>query len=318
VTGFKRSSIKKILRKKINHWIATLPTELVPVARKNTLVCGGAIASLLQGETPNDYDIYFKTQSGAKVFANHYVKRFNEENTIKSIVKKPHYVTEENIQNLNGEMESRIVIKIKSAGVAAEEQTEYKYFELESQSITEEFFDSISKNPEAFDEIVDEVKSKKEPYRPMFLSDNAISLANKMQLIIRFSGDVEEIHKNFDYVHAMCAYDYEKDELLIPQESIEAILSKTLVYKGSLYPIASVFRIRKFVERGWRINAGQILKICWQIGKIDFTDIKMLREQLIGVDMAYMRELISAIENEKDLKKIDDIYISKLVDEIFG
>jgi hypothetical protein len=114
----------------------------------------------------------------------------------------------------------------------------------------------------------------------------------------------------------MCYYDFWKDSLVLPQEALESILSKSLVYEGSLYPFASLFRIRKFIARGWRITAGQMLKIIWQIGEIDFKNTNMIYEQLIGVDQAYMRELIQAID-KGDVKNIDSTYIAKLVDEIF-
>ena len=102
---------------------------------------------------------------------------------------------------------------------------------------------------------------------------------------------------------------------VLPQESLEAMLSKSLIYKGSLYPLASMFRCRKFIARGWRITAGQMLKIAHQISNVDLNDRAVLREQLIGVDMAYMEQLLTALQNHKG--KIDETYLAQLVDEIF-
>ncbi len=88
------------------------------------------------------------------------------------------------------------------------------------------------------------------------------------------------------------------------------------MYKGSLYPICSLFRLRKFIRRGWTINAGQLLKIAIQIHKLDLYDVNVLEEQLIGVDVAYMFDLIKRLrETGKD--KVDEIYICQLIDEIF-
>ena len=42
-------------------------------------------------------------------------------------------------------------------------------------------------------------KGKK--FYPAVITDNAISLTNQVQLIIRFYGPAEEIHKNYDFVH---------------------------------------------------------------------------------------------------------------------
>ena len=155
-------------------------------------------------------------------------------------------------------------------------------------------------------------------FRPVFISDNAITLSDKVQLIIRFYGDTDKIHENYDFVHAKCYYDYAENKLVLPQAALEATLSKTLMYEGSLYPIASLFRIRKFIERGWRITADQMHKMLWQVNELNLKDPAVLRDQLMGVDQAYMSELLRIIENEERLtKRIDSVYLAKLIDKIF-
>ena len=142
-------------------------------------------------------------------------------------------------------------------------------------------------------------------------------MSDKIQLVIRFFGSPGEIHENYDYAHAMCYYTYGDGDLVLHPEALEAILSKTLIYKGSLYPVASIFRVRKFIQRGWRITAGQLLKIMMQISSIDLRDPVVLREQLIGVDQAYMHQLLRALETKDASQRIDQTYLAKLVDEIF-
>lgn len=39
-------------------------------------------------------------------------------------------------------------------------------------------------------------------YTPMFFSPNAISLSDKIQIVLRFHGDNVAIHKTFDFIHA--------------------------------------------------------------------------------------------------------------------
>jgi hypothetical protein len=52
-------------------------------------------------------------------------------------------------------------------------------------------------------------------------------------------------------------------------EALESILTKELRYVGSRYPLCSVIRTRKFLARGWTINAGQYVKMCFQISQLD-------------------------------------------------
>lgn len=190
-------------------------------------------------------------------------------------------VLEENLENCKGETEDRITIRIPSEGIVDASEVE-----------------------------------SEDSYRVTFMSQNAITLTDKMQLIIRFYGDPEKIHDNYDFVHAMCYWDHDSRELVLPSEALEALLSRTLIYRGSLYPIASIFRMKKFIERGWRIGAGQQLKIMWQISELNLSDINVMREQLTGVDMAYLHELIAALE-KVDKDKINSTYVGAIIDRIF-
>ena len=313
--GRKRSGIKRELKEKMGEWLDSIADEEVrQLAQKNTIVTGGAIASMLLGEKVNDFDVYFRNKETAVAVAQYYVKDFIERRNKKidagdasqdTIAYDP-FVKEDTIKNIKGETEERVIIYMKSAGVAGEEQEPYDYFESREPEATEAFAESLIK----------EVAAPGDKYRPIFLSQNAITLANKVQVVIRFYGSPKEIHDNYDFIHAMCYYDLWEDDLVLPAEALEALLSRTLVYRGSLYPIASIFRMKKFLERGWRITAGQQLKIMWQISEIDLKDPVVFAEQLTGVDQAYMWQLINALKDVEP-EKINSAYVSTIIDRIF-
>lgn len=322
MSGMKSNTIKLVLRQKLDDWLSTIDSEPVKtLIKRDVIVSGGAIASMLSGEKVNDYDLYFKTKETTEAVANYYVDKFNASNGQLSTTAMRScnpQVKVETRKNVKGNDEERVVIYMKSSGVASEVQTEYRYFETESETSTDAFMDSLNTNPmETVSDLVEIVKDKKTKYRPVFFSENAITLSEKVQIVIRFYGSPSEIHENYDYAHSMCYYNYISNELVLHPESLECILSKTLIYKGSLYPIASIFRVRKFIARGWRITAGQLLKIIWQINEIDLKDPVILREQLIGVDQAYMHQLLRALETKDSNQRIDGTYLAKLIDEIF-
>lgn len=322
MSGMKAATIKLVLNKKIADWLNTIEDEAVrTLAEKNTIVSGGAIASMLAEEKVNDYDIYFRNKETAEAIARYYVDKFNASNgqlSTKAMRSCNPQVKVETRKNVKGIEEERVIIYMKSSGVASETQSEYRYFEAEPEVSADVFMDSLNPDPvETVEELVEIVKAKKERYRPVFFSENAITLSDKIQLVIRFFGSPDEIHENYDFAHAMCYYDNASGELKLHPEALECILAKTLIYKGSLYPVASIFRTRKFIKRGWRISAGQMLKIMVQISQIDLTNMETLREQLIGVDQAYMHQLLRALENKDASQRIDQTYLAKLVDEIF-
>lgn len=312
--GRKKNGIRRDLKKKIEEWLETIADEDVrKAAARDTIVTGGAIASMLLGDQVNDYDVYFRTKATTKLVAEYYVTKFNEKNGELKVGDattpyKP-FVKEEVIANIKGVSEERVVIYMKSAGVAGEEQEVYEYFEMRGADDVSDFAESLKADEESAAQVG-------EKYRPIFLSQNAITLSNKMQIVIRFYGEPTQIHDNYDFAHAMCWYDYFSNTLELPAQALECLLSRTLIYRGSLYPVASIFRTKKFLERGWRITAGQLIKIMWQISEIDLKDYKVMREQLTGVDQAYMHQLVSALK-DVDPEKINSTYISEIIDRIF-
>jgi len=72
---------------------------------------------------------------------------------------------------------------------------------------------------------------------------------------------------------------------------------------------------------GWYINAGQILKMLFQISQLDLTDINVLEEQLTGVDAAYFFQVIEYCkkrqEEDKEFK-VTVPYLCSIIDKIFG
>jgi len=325
-----RRILKSVLRGRFEVWKATIKDENVrKLVDQNTIISGGSIASLLMNEKVNDFDVYFRNKETVLAVARYYLAVFTEANKSNSDLIKGFHVREED--GPEGQP-ARVRIRIQSAGMAGEEtdQGEYQYFESQPPEVGEEYIEqSIQGNLEEADDLPAErledkkgkgKKEKKPRFRPVFLSDNAITLSDKIQIIIRFYGDPEEVHSNFDYVHCMNYWTSWDGELMLRSEALESLLVKQLIYVGSKYPVCSAIRMRKFVKRGWHINAGQILKICLQISELDLNDIKVLEDQLTGVDTAYFTQMISWIKDkqQKDQEfQLNMPYLVSLIDKLF-
>ena len=312
----KAKTIKKVIRAKIDSWLASIEDEAVrKLAEKNTIVTGGCIASMLLKEPVNDFDIYFTDKFTAAAVAKYYVARFTSKN--KAGIQVPISVDEET---------DRVRIVVKSAGIASEEGTEtpYEYFESRPDDeagkyVGEVLGDSgdIEEAREETHELALEAEDDGKPkYRPVFLSTNAITLSHRVQIVLRFYGSADQIHENYDYVHCTNYWTSKDDELVLRQPALESLLARELRYVGSKYPICSVIRLRKFIKRGWTVNAGQILKMMLQISELDLKDHKVLQDQLTGVDAAYFCQLVSKIK-EKDPTKVDSAYLVEIIDRMF-
>jgi hypothetical protein len=317
--GLKSKTIKSILRNKVNAWLETIEDEdLRKACAKEAIVTGGSIASMLLGEEVNDFDIYFRTKSTVRRVADYYVKQFEAQRKAQGGV--PVKIFVEEVKDTKGKDRVRIVVK--SAGVAGDgQEKEYQYFEgiqndHDAGEYVSEAFDPLSDVKDIDDDAKLIMEDDGPKYAPTFLSTNAISLRGKIQLILRFYGDPDEIHESYDFVHCMNYWESGESKLTLRPDALEALLSRTLVYNGSQYPLCSIIRTRKFVKRGWRINAGQFLKMAMQVSELDMKDHAVLEEQLTGVDVAYFAEVIEKIK-ERDPERVNSAYLTEIIDRMF-
>ena len=160
---------------------------------------------------------------------------------------------------------------------------------------------------------------EKKKYQLVYVTSNAITLTDQVQVVTRFTGSPEEIHKNYDFVHATNYWTF-KTGLVTNIKALESLLTKELRYQGSKFPLCSIIRTRKFVSRKWTVNAGQYLKMALQLNELDLLDVKVLEEQLIGVDIAYFSHLIEILKAHQDEtadKALDTFWLIKAIDRVF-
>jgi hypothetical protein len=324
-----------VLSKKINEWLATIKDEKVrELAKKNAIVTGGAIVSMLLKEEVKDFDVYFRDKATTKAVAEYYLLKWNEAHPDVITDRRPRLIDGDNLNTRSGLMDDasraegnspmhyakpgQIKIVIPSVGAAAENGD---VLAIPHDDAVEAITRADMIPADQMDQIdqTGDPKPVQEPYRPVYLSSNAITLANKIQLVIRFYGEPEEIHKNYDFVHCTNYWTLDKGVTLRP-EAMEAILAKELRYVGSLYPVCSVIRMRKFLARGWTVNAGQILKALFQVSELDLKNIVVLEDQLTGVDSAYFNQLIHILQDKQTADpsfQVSSAYISSIIDRIF-
>jgi len=214
--------------------------------------------------------------------------------------------------------DGRVKVIVKSSGVASETTPDtYQYFECNPDPESTSAAEYVEACAAALVTPPDEKeKPDQKKFRPVFLTSNAITLSDGIQLVTRFYGEPDEIHENYDFAHCTCYWQSWDGKLELRPKALEALLARELRYVGSKYPLCSIIRTRKFVERGWTINAGQFVKMAMQLNDLDLNDINVLEEQLTGVDAAYFREVIDALK-QKDEARVDRAYLLQLIDRVF-
>lgn len=315
----KSKTINKVISAKFDKFLSSITDENVKkMVSENTIITGGCIASMLLQEPVNDYDMYFTNKETTWAVANYYVAKFKEQ------IKAKHGNGDNILIEVLEDVNERIKIHIKSAGIAGEKSGDnYEYFESrpdeEGENYVQQVVDSVAHSDEkAVLDVSDNT------FHPVFMSANAITLSDKVQVIVRFYGDPDNIHQHYDYIHCTNYWLSKDRKLTLKQPALEALMARELVYVGSKYPICSIIRTRKFIKRGFTINAGQYLKMCFQVSKLDLNNIEVLEDQLIGVDAAYFGQLIDALKSTIEKKKesgesfnMDYGYLATIIDKIF-
>jgi hypothetical protein len=297
-------TIQKVISVKLTEWLNTITDEkLRSDLKNNILVSGGSITSMLLNEPVNDYDVYIKNVDVLKKLVEYYISPFTE------------------IKILDGRNKTSLVEKILN---------DYKFndsvktiddinsnYAVNLRNLKEDqiklWFDT---NDSCKKVELDKESDKK--YTPLFFSPNAISLSDDLQIVIRFHGDNEAIHKTFDFIHATNYFTFEQG-LVTNKEALESIITKQLRYQGSLYPVTTIIRMKKFIKRGWNINAGEMLKVMFQISEINLKHTDTLEEQLLGVDVAYFQKLIEILRGTENIEsKMTSQYLNTIIDRVFN
>jgi hypothetical protein len=291
----KTKTIKAVLRKKFDQFTASIKDESVrKLVEKNTIITGGAIASMLLREPVNDFDLYFRDRATAEAVADYYVAEFAAAGHQLKVEVNPD----------TGRI--RIVVPKGYRGATAGDHEE-----ITDSGAIEDRYDEVEKQA-----LETEDEAGKPQFRPVFMSTNAITLSQKIQLVLRFYGEPDVIHESYDFIHCTNFWTSWDNQLVLRQDALSSLLTKELRYVGSKYPVCSVIRLRKFIARQWTVNAGQILKMLMQINELDLTDPKVLEDQLTGVDSAFFLDVLDRLK-DKDPETINAAYLCEIMDRIF-
>lgn len=295
----KINNIAKNVHSKMLDWLSSIESSPLRERVKDSLiVSGGCITSMLLNEKVNDYDVYIRDIDVLKELVEYYLDKFDPGDSREILDGRCKYTYESNpyYNDTSNSYKAIAIRTLKENQIKVLTDGGYKMF------------------------YNDDDDRGKLPYRMVYLSDNAITLSDGIQIILRFTGDVETIHSTFDFIHATNYFTI-KEGIVTNKKALESILTRELMYQGSKFPLTSIIRTRKFIKRGWNISAGEYLKIMYQISKLDLNDIDVLTEQLIGVDVVYFdRLLVKLREFNTGLHEVKDIseYLFELIDEVFS
>jgi hypothetical protein len=292
-------TIKKSIKTKVEEWLKSIEdTELSKEVENNLLVSGGCITNMFLGEDINDYDIYLIDKYVLAKLAKYYCREFSE------------------IEIMKGWERAELLSEFPPIQ-AIQDPTRSSARQIAVENLKPEQVKLYSNAKKGGMRVNEDKEESAGLYLPIFFSPNAISLTDKIQIVLRFTGDAKAIHANFDFLHATNYYST-AEGLVLNQKALESIITKQLMYQGSKYPLTSIIRVRKFLKRQWNVNAGELLKIMFQISELNLKDPNVLEEQLIGVDVAYFGKLIEVLRGSNPKEGFTSNYLNEIIDRVFS
>lgn len=131
-------------------------------------------------------------------------------------------------------------------------------------------------------------KNKDDKFHVKLITENAINLFDKIQLITKFVGTPEEVTHKFDWQHIKSWYSCKEEKLYLTPDVYQLVVEKELIYTGSDYPLSSLMRLKKYIKKGWNVSNTTILHIALDIvasfnkmeAERQFEQAKYGREQL--------------------------------------
>lgn len=113
------------------------------------------------------------------------------------------------------------------------------------------------------DSIIDNIKTTPTPkkFKVNLITNNSINFSDKIQIVVGFYGEPEQVIKSFDFAHIKSYFLLDNSELVVKEDVYKLIFEKELVYTGSSYPLSSFLRTKKYIKKGWNITNTEMIKI---------------------------------------------------------
>lgn len=233
--------------------------------RHFAFVAGGAVVSAVRGEEPNDLDVFFTNPDAcARVV--------------------------------------RALLEIMCRGGTAPKVEIFGDRVTLSEGVTRSGVEVLDDGQEVI-----RVADNPRPGTPILATRNALTLAGGYQLVLVKTGPAEQVMETFDWRHCRMAYEPSPaaglpvGNLILDPAAVLCATRRVLEFCGSAYPLASLLRMRKYVERGWTAGAGEVLKMALALAGARLDLPANLQTQLWGVDIGAYLGILEAMEKDSGM-----------------
>jgi hypothetical protein len=249
----------------------------------NSFIAGGVIASVAKEEKIKDYDLFMTNAASARSIVNTLLRRVSPGETIQLTT---------SVDSINPNLHRG--------------NLEFAY--------PERMITTLEEQIDLFNEACKKTKSRGRAI-PAYLSKNALTMNNGVQVIFRFIGDPKEVFTTFDYEHCKAYWRPDPLGLLLGKlvyegRSQESFAKNELIYTGNTrFALSAISRLNKFIKRGWCVSPSSLLSLALTAAKIDWSNRDALEEELLGIYGIENKTLktilnLCSTKNKVDLDKV--------------
>lgn len=124
---------------------------------------------------------------------------------------------------------------------------------------------------------------------------------DQYQLICAAYAEPEEMVRNFDFSCCMGAWTLETD-FVLDDNFLKHCSQRRLVFNTNAgFPICSLWRAQKFIQRGWKLPGIEAIKLGLAIHHLHLNDRRELKRQLMGIDTLFLKDLTDALDKSKEV-----------------
>ena len=146
-------------------------------------------------------------------------------------------------------------------------------------------------------------------------TDSALSLisnGHRVQLVKVITGAPQNVIETFDFTVCQAAYQF-YDGFFFGKDFFQHLAQRRLVFNvAAEYPICSLYRLAKFVKRGFHFSGIDAIKLGLRIQALDISDVKELRRQLMGIDTLFLKELTDSLKGQDAKRYVFNEFLSTL------
>lgn len=118
--------------------------------------------------------------------------------------------------------------------------------------------------------------------------------------------NIDKVFEDFDFTINMVGYDFGEDEFVYHEEAMQHLAQRKLIVNtNTKFPLISVLRVQKYLDRGYSISKKEMLRLLLSISQLNLTSYDDVIKQLggmysVNMDKVFDKNVMFSMDNVID------------------